>query len=609
MIIGGKAMNKRKISFLCHIQNRQFGRLFFKNWLLVFLSIMLPLLCCTIAIQYYSNKSMLQEIDASVKRSINNTKATLETLLEEAWDTLEKESLDKDIRAFLNTERTNPAGYGFSEKVNTVLDRLERDKRENLYWSLDVYSSSTDFLASTLYRGQLFYWISDQSLVECFEEYRKENPSRQMFIVPRVTNYLGREERVLTIYKTIEMGSERPSFVSVSINTEQLINYITDNKDANRGSYLIVNEKEQVILDTSGELEDTTFLMPETLSSSVTKEINRQEMMISWTDMEFEGLKCVQIIPMEKYHYNSIRLRKMIYVIVAFGGVLSILLSYITSKKLFRPIGAILRILENPSESENVEEQNGEIRYLLVRILDLFQKNISLEKEMLNRVFALRRAKAKALQEQMTPHFINNVLQTINWIAISETGEENSMTSQSIILLAEILETGKNQKYCMTTVMAEVEYTKKFVALERLRYGEGIFCHYEIDSQVKDMAIPAISLQTLVENSISHGFRTRAGCGNIYVSIHKNEEGGLHICVQDDGEGIEQTTIDKIFQMLEEDNIYVGEHLGLINFFQRFLLIYGEKCRFKMGKSKFGGASVEIWTEKLSEEWMSFMKE
>lgn len=596
---------KKKKQFLYHIQNRQFIRLFFKNWMLVFFSIMLPLGSCTIAIQYYSNKGMLQEIDASAQRSMRNTKATLEMLLGEAEDLLEKERLDQDIRDFLDTERSNPARYGFSEKVNDVLERLEKDKRESLYYSLDTYAASTDFLASTLYRGQLSRYLEDQSLMDIFESYRENNPKDLFFAVSRTPAYLGKKTRVLTMYYIVGALEEKASFVSVSINIEKLIDYITDNTDAAQGSYLITDKDNKVLFDTSGILSDLEFVLPEQTmeNMSVTKEIDSQNMMISWTDMEFFGWHCVQLIPMEQYHYNSIRLKETISIIILLGGMLSLLLSYATSRKLFRPVDAILRILEDPSDQENIGQQNGEIQYLLMRILELFQRNISLETEMLNRVFALRRAKAKALQEQMTPHFINNVLQTINWIAIGETGEEDSITSQSIILLADILETGKNQKYCLTTVEKEVEYTRKFIELEKLRYGNGIVCHYEIEKAARGMAIPGISLQTLVENSISHGFRTRNGCGEIYVTIRKTEEGGLYISVQDNGTGIEQEVIERIFTQLDKDEIYVGDHLGLINFFQRFLLIYGETCHFHIGASSYGGAWVEIRTPQISEEW------
>ena len=57
----------------------------------------------------------------------------------------------------------------------------------------------------------------------------------------------------------------------------------------------------------------------------------------------------------------------------------------------------------------------------------------------------------------------------------------------------------------------------------------------------------------------------------------------------------------------DRDYIYTGEHLGLINLFQRFLLIYGESCRFDIRKSGYGGACVEILTPRVSMEWLQFM--
>ncbi|MBQ7839422.1 MAG: histidine kinase [Lachnospiraceae bacterium] len=150
---------------------------------------------------------------------------------------------------------------------------------------------------------------------------------------------------------------------------------------------------------------------------------------------------------------------------------------------------------------------------MLFRILELFQKNITLENEMVERLFALRRARAKALQEQMTPHFLCNALQSINWIAIAETGQDESATSRALILLADIIRSGKEQKYSLTTVKKEIDYTQKFVKMEKLRFGMGIECRFFVDPDAQNMLIPAISLQTLVENSIKHGFRAKGGCG------------------------------------------------------------------------------------------------
>ena len=607
-----KDRTKTKQTRLLHrIQNQQFRKLFVKNWLLVFFSIMLPLVICMAALQLLSSRSLLHEMDTSVQRSVRNTNATLETLFEEVCDTLEKQSGDWTVLSFLQEERENPTRYSSVEQAGKILNRLIADKRENLYFSVDVYSQFSDYLASTLYRSQQIQWIPDQSLVELFNTCLEKEPHQTMFAVPRTASYLGQNKRVLTVYRVAVSTEGKRAFVSISVDVDKLIDYIVDKEIPNQGAYVIVDSQGQVLMDTTDTLYEQTITLPEKQSAvtSSTETINGTQMFVSWTGMKYFDWKCVQMIPMEEYRHSMNQLRKMMLVILLAGVLASFILSYGATEKLFRPVEAILQVLENPPERENIGKKNDEIQFLLYRILQLFQKNMALEHEILDRVLALRRARAKALQEQMTPHFINNVLQTINWLAVEETGDENSQTSQAIILLADIINTGKQQKYSLTTVEEEIVYIKKFVELERLRYGSEIVCNYEIQEEAESMLIPSISLQTLVENSISHGFRTRCGQGCIYVRIQVSEQGGLYICVDDDGEGMDQKTIDDIFKQLEQDDIYVGEHLGLINFFQRFRLIYGEECKFAIHESKYGGVCVEVTTPNVvGEEWYQYVE-
>lgn len=62
---------------------------------------MISLFLCTIGIQYFSSRSLLREMDTSMRRSLRNTNATLETLFEEVCATLEKESFDSNITKLL----------------------------------------------------------------------------------------------------------------------------------------------------------------------------------------------------------------------------------------------------------------------------------------------------------------------------------------------------------------------------------------------------------------------------------------------------------------------------------------------------------------------------
>ena len=295
--------------------------------------------------------------------------------------------------------------------------------------------------------------------------------------------------------------------------------------------------------------------------------------------------------------------------IVILDIVIATFISYGASCKLYGPFEAILKVLNAPCIDADIDTGDDEIQYILISILELFRKNTILEEQMLDRAISLRRMRAKALQAQMTPHFLYNVLQTISWNAIVETGSEDSNTSRSIMLLAELLNFGKEQKNNITTVMEEIEYIKKYIQLAIFRFGPNICCNYYIDSRVKDMPIPCISLQTLVENSIVHGLQPKGGKGKIDITIKADINQNMFILVEDDGVGFQQEKIEHIYAMLEKEYIYSGNHIGILNLFQRFRLIYGERCRFNVHNKEDGGACVEIFLPKLPENWLNVSDE
>ena len=613
MIIGNDKREKVSMkdqrfqgAFIRRIKNHQFQKLFFKNWLWVLACIILPLVLCAGAIQYYSRQSLLREMDAAAYRSVRNTNATLQELFGEVTDSLQKEIINDDILAFFNLKQQDRVNYAWVTQVNRALDRVDMDMRDSLYDSVDAYSSKSNFLISSTYRGQSYRLMKGCTLVSTFKEHMEREPSKTFFAVPRV-NFEPDGIEVITVYWARKR--EDDVFVSISIDAEKLIHHITDEYDENQGMYLIVDEDHQVILDTSGQLKGTTLDWEEGEGpvSSFTTEINGMTMRVSWMEMDMFGWKCAQIVSMDDYLASHALLLRTIILIVLMGMIAGILLSYVATVKLFRPMEAILVLLENPEE-QKIVDTDEEIQFLLFRILELFQKNITLENEMVDRLFALRRARAKVLQEQMTPHFLCNVLQTINWIAIAETGKDEGATSQALILLADIIRRGKEQKYSLTTVEEEIDYTQKFVKLEQLRFGTGIICHYSIGPETQQMLIPAISLQTLVENAIKHGFRSKGGWGNIYIDIRAGENKELHITVDDDGVGISEEKVEELFEQLQKDYIYTVEHLGLINLFQRFKLIYGEECTFDIRRSEKGGACVEIIAPEVSGEWLRVME-
>lgn len=592
----------RSLRILKDVENRSFQRLFLKNWLLVFLCIVIPLCLGVTLMQHFSNRSLLQEVDRAADRSLGNTTATIRTLLDEARTILKNEILDKEVEAFFKQPHARPVTYQDVYNMQRVLALLSSHFRENLYYSIDAYSAVGDRVASTKYGGQGYAFLKRETLKEACYGYVAENPSQTLFAVPRtVWKDLETTVRVITIYQS-NLDAEGRSFVSISIDEQKLLSYITD-EDPSQGTYLLVDAQGKVILDSSGRFSDThpEFLPTEPGAYPITVDLDGQSVRVMADKLGLFGWTCVQMVPVEALEAGSVQLRHILTVILIFGVLAAFLISYSLTSRLFHPIRAILRLLEDPKGQLLIRDEDEEYRYLLVQILELFQQNITLESEMAERVVALRAARAKALQEQMTPHFLNNVLQAINWLAILETKQENSRTSQALTILADVIRTSKEQRSNLVTVSEEVAYTKKFIELEKLRYGDGIRCDFVIEPGLEQAGIPGISLQCMVENAIMHGFRDRDGVGRILVSISANNTGGLCIRVEDDGSGINPEVAERIFGFMQQEYIYLGEHLGLVNLFQRFRLVYGEECAFDIRQSTLGGACVEIRTTKAED--------
>ena len=586
------------------IENRSFQKLFLKNWLLVFICIVLPLCLGVFVMQHFSNQSLLEEVDTAADRSASNATATIRTLLEEACSILKTEMLNPDVDEFFRQDHSLPVTYRDVSNVRNVLDLINGDLRESLYFSLDVYSAVGDRVASTNDGGQSYPFLRNENLKEVFQDYTARYPNQTLFAQSRITwEDWKTPVRVLTVYQANVSSGDR-SFASVSINQEKLLAYITDN-DTSQGIYLLLDPQGAVMLDSSGLYSDTAprFLSTDLDDYPMTRDVDGQAMRIMANDLGYFGWICVQLVPVEALEANSVRLQRIVALILVFGVVAAFIISYTLTNRLFHPIQAILRLLEDPKGQLLIREEDEEYRYLLVQILELFQQNITLESEMADRIVALRSARAKALQEQMTPHFLNNTLQAINWLAIMETKQENSRTSQALTLLADVIRTNKEQRTNLVTVEEEVAYTHSFVELEKLRYGDGIRCDFRVEPGMEQAHIPGISLQCMVENAILHGFRPRDGIGRILVSVDRSEEGGLRIRVEDDGVGINPEVTARIFGFLQEEYIYLGEHLGLVNLFQRFRLVCGEDCGFDIRKSQMGGACIEIITPPET-EWL-----
>jgi two-component system LytT family sensor kinase len=194
-------------------------------------------------------------------------------------------------------------------------------------------------------------------------------------------------------------------------------------------------------------------------------------------------------------------------------------------------------------------------------------------------------ARLEALQAQIRPHFLFNVLNTI--IAFSRTDPDRAR--DLLIELAAFFRRSLQHRGSTIPLRDEIEYVNTYLTLERARFGERLFYRVRVDPRALDVPVPILTLQPLVENAVVHGLSHREGPGTVSVTarIHGNR---LVIYVSDNGVGIPRAKQYEIFEMGRGS----GMGVGLSNVAERMMGLYGPQYHLKLRSREGSGTTVRL---------------
>ncbi len=194
---------------------------------------------------------------------------------------------------------------------------------------------------------------------------------------------------------------------------------------------------------------------------------------------------------------------------------------------------------------------------LLARVKTLVNLKDSVDKA--------KAAEVAFLQAQIKPHFLFNVLNTIS--SFCDTDPERA--GKLINDLANYLRHSFDFKNLdlFVPLNTEISLIKSYLEIEKARFGDELSVEFNLDETVKADILP-LSIQPLVENTIRHGLRKKAGGGTVTVSVSQVPE-GVQVIVSDDGPGV---TADKLDKILTAENV---SGVGLKNIHFRLKKIYG----------------------------------
>lgn len=155
----------------------------------------------------------------------------------------------------------------------------------------------------------------------------------------------------------------------------------------------------------------------------------------------------------------------------------------------------------------------------------------------------LNESRIELMVGQIQPHFMFNTLSSIRTLIKLDPEAAYDM----IYDFSNYLRTNVDNINNLSGIKlsSELEHIKTYVNIERVRFGDRVSVEYEIEKD--DFLVPPLSIQPLVENAIKHGICKKIEGGTVRIKSY-GEQGFNVVEVEDDGVGMEQDVIDRIFR-------------------------------------------------------------
>ncbi|MBI3283813.1 MAG: histidine kinase [Burkholderiales bacterium] len=189
-------------------------------------------------------------------------------------------------------------------------------------------------------------------------------------------------------------------------------------------------------------------------------------------------------------------------------------------------------------------------------------------------------AELASLRSKLNPHFLFNTLHSIIALTRKDSGAAEAALFRFSDMLRYVLDTEKSDS-APVSLDEELGFVRDYLNLEALRLGSRLQVDWELDATAAAYALPALTLQPLVENSIKHAFNPRSQPGRLAIKTQLNHSRQqLEITVSDDGPGAELSEVQ------------ASDGIGVKTVQRRLQLEYGALAQFEIRTAPGQGFAV-----------------
>jgi two-component system sensor histidine kinase YesM len=232
------------------------------------------------------------------------------------------------------------------------------------------------------------------------------------------------------------------------------------------------------------------------------------------------------------------------------GLALTLLLFFILSRWVGHPFQEMITVMNqvqtgNLGARFKVSGNHGEIAELGKALNNMIERLNELIEREYKAVINQRNAEYRALQSQIQPHFLYNTLNSFLGL---------NRLNDMVGLEKAILALGGMLHYILegddwVALHEEIMFIQRYCELQSLRFRDRLTSQIRCDERAKEIKIPKLLLQPLVENAMIHGIEPAGRPCTMIVDVELSQDDSnpwVCISIQDDGQGFDsQALVEK----------------------------------------------------------------
>lgn len=277
-------------------------------------------------------------------------------------------------------------------------------------------------------------------------------------------------------------------------------------------------------------------------------------------------------------------------------------------RRTTQPIAELCELVENTRVDENllglpmiITSEDDELRKLNLAFNGLIGNlKWSFDQYMSSQISELQ-AHMFALQSQMNPHFIHNILMILSSMASGDETEKIPLVCER---LSEMIRYSTSREESYALLEEETAHALNYLELMKVRY-ENCF-RYQISylEKEQELRVPKFIFQPLLENCFTHGYRNKEFPWQLELILSAGQN-RWEAQIRDNGCGVTREELQKIREMIGRikqtpvkelmQEMKIGG-LSLRNICARLYIVYGEQMIFEVESEVNGGFFIKLGT-------------